>query len=780
MRSVKSVLLASAGFALASLAIPANAQGQAPAAAPATSATTQDAAKQDAPEQDDGRIADIVVTAQRRTETLQRVPIAATVVSGDSFAKTGNYTVEDLEKLSPSLTFDTTTSARNNSVRIRGIGTNSPSSGIEPETSTVLDGVVLIRAGQSSSAQLLDLDRIEVLRGPQGTLFGKNASAGVLNIVTKNPTDKLEGSAALLITNDQEYSGQATLSVPLTDSVGVRLGGSYHNFKGNVLNVFNGDTLNGSEGFTLHGKLKFEPTDDFMALITVDYGNQKSSCCARPIRELDLAGSTAAGVERPFLLPVVPGFQNQRVNNDVRSRDDNKSFVSSLLLEKGFGEFKVTAISAYQSFKINQTLDDDLTSIAPIAGGQAFKQTLLAQEVDHGYSQEVRLTSPKWDHFDFVVGAYALGADTNFGVTTLQRRTAVPQDRASDFISRTEFTNYAAFGQGNIHITPALTVLIGGRYTYDKVTNTYSRRDDPVSPFRNGNLTYAREQSARDFAFKGGVQYEFTPDIFTYFTYAQGYKGPGFNISTNGSATDPLVQREDAESFEGGAKIRLFDRRVGLNLAVFSATYDNFAISAIDVATTTTQLINAAQLKTKGFELDYDIRPFRGFVLSGGVAYVDATFGVPQIPCYSLQTAAQGCLVVSPTGAPVVRGQRIVNGEVPNSPDWKFNINADYTIKSSHLPFNLDLGASYAWTGAQQFLLNQDPEGRISPYGLIELTATARSKDDKLSATLFIKNLTDKFYVNTIADAQNLAGSKVQFIPRDVGRYFGVRLAANF
>lgn len=776
MARLKSALLVSTAATLFGVASPAQAQ-QTPPETDKPAETSTD----EVPAVDDGRIGEILVTAQRRSEALQRVPVAATVITGESFINSGGLGVEDLQKLSPSVTFDSTTSARNNSVRIRGIGSNTTSSAIEPETSTVLDGVVLARQGQSSSALLLDLDRIEVLRGPQGTLFGKNASAGVLNITTKNPSSSFEGSIGASVTNDSDVTLRGVASGPLSDNVGIRVGGFFRDFKGTVDNVASGRTLNDSTAYALHGKLRYESAADFSATIGIDYAKQDSNCCARPLRELDPVSSRAV-IEALALLPVVAGPENVRVNNDTESRDDNVNFISSLQLEKGLGEFTLNSITAYQSFKILQALDNDLLNRpnGPVAGGVPVTGDVIANEVVHGVSQELRLTSPTWDLLDFVFGLYGSRATTRFAAALPRKLISGGNvvNQVSDFVGDTTFVNFAGFGQVNVHITEDLTILAGGRLTYDKVNFEYERRDDPTRPFRGGDVDFERKTTETNLSVKTGLQYEFTPDIFGYATYAQGYKGPGFSVASDSRITDPVVRPETADSYEIGTKLRLFDRRVGLNIAFFNATYNDFAINVIDVATTSNQLRNAAKLKTKGFEIEYDIRPLRNLSVSGGLAYVDATFDAAAVPCYSGQTSAQGCVFLN--GVSGTRVQNLVNAPVINSSKWQFNIGSSYKIQTQALPFDLDLGVGYNYSSGRQLILNQDPEGRIGPVGLLEARIGFISKGGDYRVELFGKNLTDKFYPAAIGDAPSLPGSKLQFIPRDYHRYIGIRFSADF
>lgn len=773
-----SALLASAtcGIAQPALAqsVPAqpSAGAQTPPGPGAEDALPEEAAS-------DG-IGDIIVTAQRRRETLGTVPVAATVIGGEEWAKSGSFSVEDLEKISPSVTFDSTTSARNNSVRIRGIGTNTTSSGIEPSTSTVIDGVVLIRSGQSSSAQLLDLERIEVLRGPQGTLFGKNASAGVVNIVTSNPSRDFSVSADALVTDDEEYQVRATATGPLSEQFSARLSGFYRNFEGNVTNVRDGSKLNGAESYGARGKLLFDPGAVGTALLTVDYGRTTSNCCARPINRLNLAvpntvnGFGRAAVELPFLAPVTVTNDNRTVNNDTQSKDDSESLIAAMEINLDLGnDFTLTSISAYQRYTISQQLDDDQTGNAPVVGGQTFKQVVRSDEKTDGVTQELRLTSPLWGPVDFVAGLYYFDASVLQTSPNIRRRVAVPQNQISSFTSKTNFLNYAAFGQLNLHPIDNVTVLLGGRFTRDRVDNQYRRIDDPVAPFRSGTLSYALRQSNSDFSWKAGLQYKASTDAFFYGTYSQGYKGPGFNVASNGTRADPPVRPETAESYEVGTKIKLFNRRLALNIALFDATYSDFAVTAVDTITNSVRLVNAATLKTRGLEVEGELRPIGGLSITGALGYIESSITVLGTPCYDLQTAAQGCTVRGTAG----RLQDIVDGAVPNAAEWKWNVGASWEIPLGGL--NITPRANYSWTGRQQFLLNQNPDGIQGAFGILDAGIAVSDSDARYTVEVFVKNALDRFYVNSVGNVFDLPGSTFSFIPRDAGRYFGLRFSTR-
>lgn len=724
---------------------------------------------------DDNRIGEIIVTATRRAQPLQRIPVAASVIGGENWERTSNFSLENVAQSVPSVTFESTTSARNNTVRIRGVGSSTSSSGVEPSTSTVLDGVVLIRSGQAAAANLIDISRIEVLRGPQGTLFGKNASVGVVNIVTMDPTRDFSGRVDGLLTEDGERQIRGSVSAPISDTLSARLSAFYRKYDGNVRNVFDGDKQNAAENFGVRGKLLWRPTEDLSIRLSADYGQNDSNCCARPLRNLNLTNPRAV-VEGRFLLPVVAGPRNRLVNTDVEPNDSYKSDTFAAEVNYELGGYTLTSITAHQDFKINQQIDDDLTSIGPVAGGQTFKQRITSVEDVNGDTQEFRLTSPTGGPFDFVAGLYFLDAKIRQVSSNFRRRLAVPNNQVSTYDTTTNFRNYAAFGQLNYHLTEELTVLLGGRYTIDRVRNRYVRIDDPVAPFRSGSTSYDLTSKEKDFSVKTGIQYQVTPRVFTYATFAEGYKGPGFNVASNGLAPNARLKPETSKNYELGAKTRLLDNRLAFNIALFQSNFEDFVVNAIDPATNSVQLVNAASLRTRGAEIDFDLRVGRNLSVYGGVAYVKATVDIENTPCYDFQTLDQGCFNLTPT----TRVQNIEDGDLPLSPDWKFNVGANYAIPLPDMPFDINLRGNVVYTGRQQFSLNQDPTRIFGAYALVDAAVAFTSKDDRFTFEVFGRNLTDKFYVTGIATVTELTGASLQFIPRDSSRYFGARLSATF
>jgi iron complex outermembrane receptor protein len=247
------------------------------------SAQTQDTGTTVAPGAGEGpEIEEVIVTAQRREQRLQDVPIAITVVDAEALDRFSVNSIEGVQTLVPTLTLRKGTTVANSAVVLRGIGTISFSLAAEPAVSTVVDGVVYARSGQAFN-DLYDIQRIEVLRGPQGTLFGKNASAGALNIVTQGPGREFGGDVTVSAFSDQEYRVRANVSIPFTDTFGARLSATYGYYDGNIRNIFTGEDVNGTDRKGVRGVFEWRPNDRMDFRFIADYSETNDDCCAEVV-----------------------------------------------------------------------------------------------------------------------------------------------------------------------------------------------------------------------------------------------------------------------------------------------------------------------------------------------------------------------------------------------------------------------------------------------------------------------------------------------------------------
>jgi iron complex outermembrane receptor protein len=766
------------------------------------------------PPADDGAtVQEVVVTAQRREENLQEVPVAVTVVGADALADRQVFSSEQLVQLVPSLTLQKGSTNVNSSLNIRGVGTVTFASGAEPAVSTVLDGVVLARPGQSV-LDLFDVERIEVLRGPQGTLFGKNASAGVVSIVTARPSATFKAGAEAAYFEGEEYRLRAGVSGPLTDWARASASLFRSGYDGNSVNVFNGDTVNGFDRFGGRAKLELEGPDETRLTLIADYQTSNDDCCGEPLT-ITASNIFTETVLRPSVAPVQPTGENYDVDLDFGPRTKDTNWGVSAQVDAPFGDHTLTSITAYRGWENTEYRDGDYRSDAPayVFGAGALANETGVRDVgvlDFGqFTQELRLASPTDQFLEYVVGGfYYTTEQTNFFNRTATRctastrapvtlsfggaaQTATPcQTGASSYAVaangtanwRTEFENYAVFGQGTLNFSERLRGILGARYSHDRVTFEHQRVAAPAGPGVQPGI--ARQGQTEEDGISGriGLQYDLTDDINAYVNYARGYKGPAFNVFFNlntqgvpgpGGTTIQVerdtipLSKEESDSYEIGIKSRLFDRRLILNAAAFLTEFSGFQATTFDVIAglTISRLINAGEVSTRGVEVDFTAVPIRNLTLSGGAIFQDAK--VDNFIC--------------PPAAPISCN---VNGNaLPFAPEFKYNISADYRLETASLPFDVGFNTSYSYQDDTFFDFANNPLLRQDAYGLLDASVSLIDRDDRYRLSLVGRNLTDEYYAVTKV-LENPAGFPASFvrnrIPRDAERYFGVVLRANF
>lgn len=460
MRKMNHLLLSGAAAMALLVGAPALAQ-----TAPAADAPTADADTTK-----DVEPGDIIVTAQKRSQRLQDVPVAVSVISGDAIAAQGGVNLESAQYLVPTLNFRKSGTTINQSLFLRGVGTSTFSIAGEPSISTVVDGVVYSRAGEAFS-DLIDLDRIEVLRGPQGTLFGKNASAGVINIVTKRPGDSFGGFfEASYFSNGDEYRARAAVDIPLGEKVKSRFTGFFGTYDGNIRNLATGRRVNGYEHYGIRGIIVAEPTSDLTLTLIGDYRESNDDCCAELIGTLPTNLAAAA-------LPTPRGDRTRLVNQNLVTTTNERSWGLSLQGDLNLGEHVLTSITAYRRYDNEEIRDGDWVD-RPYVG--------ITQLHDFGpqsgdtFSQELRLASPTGQLFEYVVGAFYSHAYTErtfsrFDVvcTLAPAPTVLTPCTAPGTVLTTPsgsatfgsaFDNVAVFGQGTLNLTDRFR-LIGASAT---------------------------------------------------------------------------------------------------------------------------------------------------------------------------------------------------------------------------------------------------------------------------------------------------------------------------
>lgn len=752
---------------------------------------------------------EIVVTAQKRVERLQDVPLAVTAISGYALQARQINDSNSLVAAIPSLSYQQGANPTNTSFRIRGIGTALFGQGVESSVSVVVDGVVAVRSAQGFS-ELADIERIEVLRGPQGTLFGKNASAGVISVTTARPTNSFEAKGDVTIAEHNEYRARGTISGPLGDTLRARVSGYYSDVQGVTRNIGTKKWVNGFESWGVRGKIDWDATENLNFLLSGEYRKNNSDCC----------GSTLIRIVNPLLQsvagPIAASRTNRTINEDSDTFADSKAQTYSLQGNLDLGGATITSVTAYQKYflEVNQPIDR-INSPAPIFLGSLAVAPFTFWNQNHGivdlkaFSQELRISNSGKNDLNYVVGAFYVHSDI---VRPFDRRRArctagtVGQPCATANIvwqsaqSRIQLKqeSIAAFGQVDYRIVGGLRAIAGIRVQDEKGTNGGTRTapivaGDLVFP---GNPPVSGTFSASDTAVTGkvGLQYEFSRIAQAYATYTRGYKGLGYEMEISADlANQSVVQPEDVDAYEVGFKGRTADGTLSVAVALFQSDYSNLQVQAnrSNAATGVIQFVttNAGSSRTRGFEIEATLRPSDSFSVNAAVTYAPSRINIDGLNCPLQQQAAAPVMTGMPinicyrTAASAVPQQNLRNRPLQASPDWRVTVSPRYEYSGDSM--NAFAQFSVNLTSEQNFTSENDPLTVQPAYALVDASVGISTPDDRYSLTVFVKNLFDENYLTSIAHNALLSTTASPFdlvgtYNKDSSRYFGATIGVKF
>ncbi len=733
---------------------------------------------------------DIVVTAQKRTERLQDVPVAVSVINGDALAKLATLNIEDTQRLVPSLTFLKGGTSLNSSLFLRGVGTINFSIAAEPSVSTVIDGVVLSRAGEGFG-DLYEIDRIEVLRGPQGTLFGKNASAGVVNVITKQPGNKLRAFAEAGYFDRNEYKAKAGISGPLNETFKAGFTGFYGEYDGNIYNYTLKRYVNGYKHYGGRFQLVGDISPALKLAFAADYRKADDSCCAEVIGTTP-TNATAA------ILPAPQGDATRGVIQNEVTATKETNYGGSMQADLSLGSHTLTSITAYRKWDNEEIRDGDWLDQSYVGVTQLHDD---GPEKASTFTQELRLTSPKSGMVDYVLGGYyshakarrtftrtdivcsaSTSAPIATGLTPCLSGSSTVTNPTGTANFGSVFDNLAAFGQATGHLGEHVRLITGLRFTHDKLSVDHIRVTTLSGPGINtsfdqgvydtgvsNGIAWKASTSNNNLSGKAGLEYEFDRAHMGYATYSRGYKGPAFNVFFNMTKanTDPIAP-ETVDSYEIGLKNSFAQGRVVLNLAAYYAKYQNYQANnpTLVNGVVTTTLTNAGDVSTRGFEADWVIRLAQPLTITGGFSYSDAHIDHFNLPVGAAESSR------IPDGTPL-----------PFAPKTKGSLGVNYVVQPESAPFSLELGAQGSFQDKQLSALNASASVRqaltIPAYGQVDLSIAAVGPDKRYRLAFIVKNVFDEHYPAAIT-AGGPGGSYRYIIPRDADRYWGVTMRYNF
>jgi len=792
--SMRFILLASAamGMAPAAMAQTGTATPAAPtpgdvAASPAAPAGDQQGSNtSQAPgEPDTAALGDIVVTAQRREQNLQDIPVAVTAITADQLEARGVGTVTDVVRVSPSLTITENTNATGSSINLRGIGTFSFSIGIEPSVAIVVDDVALLQQAQAFSG-LSDIARLEVLRGPQGTLFGKNAAAGVINIVTQGPTSTLTGSVGAVATTDEQYRVEGMISGPLTTGVGFRLNAFYDDREGYIRNLNTGNKLNGERNYGVRGRLDLDPVDTLSVALTASYSNTRSNGQVRTFRSFNPGANIFGAAIADSVNGTDLGDANYRIRLDTEPLNISKQAMFTGRATLDLGAANLISITAYQDWRFRfvedfdqlgtPTLSNPAVATSPrVANGSVATASFHARN----FTQELRLVSSGSRRLDYLFALFYANGDTD-------RDYARAPNTATSWVANATTETFAAFTQLTYDLTDTTHIDAGLRFNHERITGSFQNTTvGATQPANNATcLVECRGRSSDDeVTYKVALRQDLTDAVMAYASFATGYKGQGFDISTGftpARAANP-VRPETSDAYEIGVKSRFLDNRVQLNVTGFWTDFTDFQAQGgvtLPDGSIVPQLSNVGALRSRGVEAELSAKPTRLLRIDASAAYTDAKIReFPNAPCYTGQTAAQGCFRVGANSFQDLSGERLAN-----APVFKFNIAAAQDIELPVNSFDGFVTAEFAHQSRTKFDLLGSPVSFQEPFGVVNGSVGIKGKADRdFRIALFVNNLFDQEYVSSLQYAGNSnAQAVVQLLPRNSRRYFGIRMRSGF
>jgi len=730
--------IAAAGLSGA-IAAPAFAQSNPANSAPGVGPVPRSAGSGQTQSQESGadRLGDIVVTARRRAESAQTVPVAVSVVSAESLQQHQVTDAYRLVNLTPSLQVQ----SANQQVgavnfTVRGIGTSVFGTEVEASVGLVIDDVVMSRA-QFGNIQFFDLDRVEVLRGPQGMLFGKNAAAGLINITTAQPKlGRTEFLANVDFANSTAPSSGNTVTLqvagnmPITGNSALRIAAFVNRQDAFVRDLH----LDADLGVVKEGgriKYLWEPSSSVRLTAAADYQHTNGPAESVLVHRFTAPGGLISAVDASNGVFASP--TNATLATDVPNTNSSELYGGSLKAEVDLGGgYTLTNVTGHRVYKFNTSVDTDTTPLDLFdvnVGGGKLSQT----------TEEFRLSSRPTGRFTYQLGLFYLDLRSSSGLLQGANLGApVPPGLSllGGFLGgKFRTKSYAGFFEGEIKITDSFRLTGGVRYTHDAISSTGKLTNPAALLPLYPALDFDYSTTEDNLSYRVGLDYRLAPDVLAYATYTRGYKAPAF---------DPLsgkrVAPEIPKSFELGLKSTLLDRRLRLNIALFDTTFDGFQTQAQQQGSAGFMLLNAGQLKSRGAEVEFTALPVEGLTISGGVTYNHTKYvDLPGVPCYYGQpTGTSGTNVCLPNGTTNVSGNPLAN-----APLWTTSVTARYEHSISKTLVGFLQGDIYD-RSSFKFTQTLDPKTRVGPSAILGLAAGVHTADGTLSITAFVRNLLDK------------------------------------
>ncbi len=726
------------------------------------------ASAQDAPaaeaEPDEGAIEDIIVTAQRRATSLQDTPIAISAFNGDMLEERGIDDLSNLQAYVPNLNIGQEQDGFK--ISLRGIGLQGTSTISDSGVAFYIDNFYIGRPA-GGSAIFYDIDRIEVLRGPQGTLYGRNATGGVINVIAEEPQDYFEAQAGVSFGSRDLFEARTMINMPLGEDVAARLSAVYSSEDGYVENINRpGDDDNpfGSDGdLTIRGQLAFGDADRTQLLLYGTYSDLQGSGVAMHFLERNIGGPPPTQA----LLATIPADIDDEltVNNDAESFNLTETWMGFARLSHDFGgvDFVLQAGLLDQTANVQQDFDGSPVNIS----------IFNKDQYSDAETVEFRFTSDYDSPLQWIVGGYYFSEET-FARRRVRLRglTGMGQINLPDFLLHESgvSTTMAAYGNATYSLTDNFRFSAGVRYTEDErsgVKVTLSNFGQPLPPNVPNGL-FPGEAEFDQVTWRTGVEWDVSDDVLFYATVSTGYKAGGFNITSNGAPYDP----ETVTAYEFGIKSDLFDRRARINLDAFYYAYEDMQLTTLATINNAPGQFttNAAQSTIWGFELESQWLITENLTFSASYAYINATFDE-----YYNTDPRDPSPVFNPSDPGGLGRTDLSGNTIPYVAENTINLGLDYDMSLGAWG---DLNAALSFTWRDDLYLreyNHPTIDRVPAFTRTDITLGYDVADSDLRITGYITNLEDEVQKNNVYVSPGFIGASATTSytrPRTIGVRF--------
>jgi len=767
---------------------------------------------------------EVIVVAQKRQQSLQDVPISVNAYSDQKLGEMNINSVSEIARIEPSLRFTTASFAFTANFSMRGVTSFSSQGGIQPSVALIIDGVPLSRAGEFAT-ELGDIQRVEVLRGPQGTLYGKNATGGLINLLRKAPSEEFELAIEGSYTTDEEALTRFMVNGALSDSMRARFSAFYKDREGHIENLAPGignDSF--EEVWGAMGKLQIDFSDSVDLLLTAEHRDSYNGGQPQiPTVVSDPDRRAAIGEEA--LSDIFKINQDRQTQANI----ENSGFIADLtwrlsdaLLFKSITNYRQWFSDIDQDIDASPATATNTLNIPAVhiprsnLNPNSDSEEPIVDKLNYA-SQEFRFDLSN-DSVDWTFGVFYQDykEDQLAEVALYLKDTFFAQEAGVSLpLATGEYFGYtttpeaymtietmSAYSDLTWHALNNLDLFAGYRYTQEEGGIDHYRRDVVVAdvptcfsttatkatftpdalgcvPVVNDTTEFSADSSIGEWSARAGISWFASDAINFYATWARSFVGISFDPGRTTTQERAILEPSTSEAIEVGIKSELFDNRLRLNADVFLQETDNLQVSRLIPGTIDTEAFNAGLIESYGLELDFAWQVSNRLRIDGAMTWVNSEFGSLVQPCYVGQTEGQGCNIDnSGQGSP--NAQDIAGSQAIDTPEISYSISGRYEVPLEEQPYNIFATAGWSWQDDTFFQLNHDPMSTQEAYGLLDMTIGITDRSERYQVVLFGKNMLGQEFVAQAGETDGVIGRVYVRTPREAQRYWGIKARYTF